>query len=1194
MFPHSTVHNVPPPPPLLPSPLPLCPPHLYEPSLPLQPPFSPPATSASSVGCTSASCPARPFEDPTAATRHHAAFPTPIQSLHPPAPAPCAIQPPTPASLYLSLTPHCRSYPQPGSTPLAFAPCAVPSPTSVRLSAAPDRLSLPQRTSAPPVPAPGAFQHPTPTPPPVSPLLPTPSIFPPPLGLAHPQSSPFINSPIPLSPVSRPRILFCIYHSASFRCPLGSPTFSPPALPTFSLPATRLTQLDYPLPLPLPLCSPPFLPHLAPPAHPHLPWNSALPSPLCPPPVPTPCSPTLHHPRPPPPPLQPANTSLSTGPQPAPPLGPNPLQLPGPLYPLFTPLRTAFPPFFHFPKLTPRTPGLCQGVPSPFDALLSQPPATHTATARHAASVTMAQHPASGERQTREPLGDLGGPAAEPPPTLPLPHFNRAAEAAEDGQQSCTGRGNGGCGGRGSRVAEERAAEAAREGAAAAARERRQRLHGKGRQGPCVGWGNRSRGGYRDRTRRGRTDHSRCGCRITTGEAAGGTMAGEAAESEAVGEAAGSAAGEAVGSAVGEAAESAAGEAAGSAAGEAAGSAAGEGCGSAAGGAAGAAAGEAAADAAGEAAGSAAGEAEIAAAVEVEQILAVEAAQTAAVRPQGLQQVRLQGLLHVRLQGPRQARLQGPRLVRLRQITAVGAAGPAANAGNTQQGRRDRKGASSKRQQQGWARGHRGNREGEVSVVPTGVGTERGNVIVIEEDEGEDVMHIDGPLAHTHACDAPKPPESPHSPNTPTQQAAPSHHPPQAAETHPQGLAPQAHGSGGTRPLDPHLHPPPAGFPTSGPLGSHHPPHTACPICPHGGGCLEERGDAHRAPPPGEPPILPPTTLWPHSPPFLHKQAQTTRLAAGKNRAEEAEGPTATARPPTHTPAPLLHLHRAMGADQPTLPHSAPPLLCPPPGGGGRDRYGGRPSGSTPELRSASKPHSTLYPASPPTLTYRQAGLRDPRGGEGWHFRFAGDTPPEQLSGCPHPSSPTGPDPDAILSELRPPHGSPLQPVSDATAPIDPADTATSPRRQVFTDAQWQTLDSVDWTEYFSPERIHARPLRRVPERVRGGYLDVLSAILVRIAQDPEAAGPTFLLAAARRLFSLFQRRHPTAHTRLPLQRASPALVESFRFSGARADRPGSADGARGSSHLTASRLLEAQALEACVPVTPLPCTLPV
>ncbi|CAI7890418.1 unnamed protein product [Closterium sp. NIES-54] len=163
---------------------------------------------------------------------------------------------------------------------------------------------------------------------------------------------------------------------------------------------------------------------------------------------------------------------------------------------------------------------------------------------------------------------------------------------------------------------------------------------------------------------------------------------------------------------------------------------------------------------------------------------------------------------------------------------------------------------------------------------------------------------------------------------------------------------------------------------------------------------------------------------------------------------------------------------------------------------------------------------------------------------------------------------PTGGDPLGAQAD----HGVPSIASSDTTASIDPNDTATSPDQVVrcpacrsslanrralqhhtpfchpvdtarrahavhdttsilpslsqpratgiqFTDAQWQTLDSVDWTEYFSPERIHARPLRRVPERVRGGYLDVIRAILARISQDPKAAGPTFLLAATPTLF---------------------------------------------------------------------------
>ncbi|CAI5968769.1 unnamed protein product [Closterium sp. NIES-64] len=69
-----------------------------------------------------------------------------------------------------------------------------------------------------------------------------------------------------------------------------------------------------------------------------------------------------------------------------------------------------------------------------------------------------------------------------------------------------------------------------------------------------------------------------------------------------------------------------------------------------------------------------------------------------------------------------------------------------------------------------------------------------------------------------------------------------------------------------------------------------------------------------------------------------------------------------------------------------------------------------------------------------------------------------------------------------------------------------------------FTNAQWRSLDCVRWSEYFAPERIHARPLRRIPPRVRGGYLDILCAILARVSQDPEAPGPTLLLAAATSL----------------------------------------------------------------------------
>ncbi|CAI7924674.1 unnamed protein product, partial [Closterium sp. NIES-53] len=205
-------------------------------------------------------------------------------------------------------------------------------------------------------------------------------------------------------------------------------------------------------------------------------------------------------------------------------------------------------------------------------------------------------------------------------------------------------------------------------------------------------------------------------------------------------------------------------------------------------------------------------------------------------------------------------------------------------------------------------------------------------------------------------------------------------------------------------------------------------------------------------------------------------------------------------------------------------------------------------------------------PPHPPSLTTRPVRPGDP-------------TPSSVAPSPPLPtpllhevgeSSPTLLSGDPLGAQAD--HGVPCTASSDATAPIDPTDTATSPDQVVrcptcrsslanrralqyhtpfchpadaarraqavhdttsilpslsqpratgiqFTDAQWQTLDTVDWTEYFSPERIHARPLQRVPERVRRGYLNVLSAILARIAQDPEVAGPTFLLAAAPTLF---------------------------------------------------------------------------
>ncbi|CAI5959665.1 unnamed protein product [Closterium sp. NIES-65] len=1154
-------------------------------------------------------------------TPRRLSHPHPIST--PPAPAPCAIQPPTPASLYLSLTPHCRSYPQPGSTPLAFAPCAVPSPTS-------------------------------------SPPSPTPSIFPPPWG-----------SPI---------------RSASFRCPLGPPTFSPPAFQPSHYPLPGSRQLDYPLPfapsslfptLPSPLgstCPPP----------PPVEFCPALPT-SGPPPVPTLCSPTTTSPPPPHLHYSPPTLPLSTGPQPAPPLGP---QSP----PTVRPPLPSLPPTAH-------------RFPHPFSISPSQPPAPR-----------------------------------------PLP--GRAAEAAEGGAAKAAREGAMGVVGEGAaEVAEERAAEAAREGAAAAARERAAEAAREGAAGTVT-------------LARQRAEAMETGGGATgaAGKGVTGTGARESAAPAVARE-----------------------------------------------GTAGARVGEGTT---------------VASKVEGEAV--AEAAGRAIARP-------------------------------------VGAAGAAANAGKHTAGPAETaKGASSKAAAGGVGSEDIGaTGEGEVSVVPTGVGTEEGDVIAIEEDEGEDVMHIDGPLAQYLTPDgeadpAPLQPhvEVPPLPPMPVPMLAegpmeglgetlrtephegapiltsrpPAHPPPRAplphphpqvpvvsrgaakalaflAEPcsptptllhgqppspsptpdptvaggppgehaahlcpHPQGLLraprgaaralafleepcsptptntqppptgplpPPPPGPPPTRPSTPTSNPPSRpGSPRVAPLGSHHPLHTARPICSHGAGCFEERGDAHRAPPAWRTthppsthpfgPTAPPSFTnrrgqpgWPpaeeqgqrrqrvspprppnlhsrpapappqghgsgpaHSPPFCPSRAVSpsqvaaaaiaTGMEAVGLRDAPMEDATDSPSHPSHPfhvddplPQPmvigegqggllgqgrqvfetpekvragisdLLAIHRPSSSPAaPTLPvpqdrtrtyaevtRSVPSFLPP----------ATQPGASLPtpmETDQVLRPcHAHLDGVAPPPVhpvAQEVTSSRDeasaptetpppgvaepslePHPAEGQEHTTAhtSGSPPRPPSPASTPVPVRGPALSCAtppLSSLTPPmhgagesspplipgdplgaqaaHGVPSTASSDATAPIDPADTATSPDQVVscptcrsslanrralqhhipfchpadaarraqaaqdtasiipslsqpratgiqFTDAQWQTLDSVDWTEYFSPERIHARPLRRVPERVRGGYLDVLSAILVRIAQDPEAAGPTFLLAAAPTLF---------------------------------------------------------------------------
>ncbi|CAI5947839.1 unnamed protein product [Closterium sp. NIES-65] len=1382
MFPHSPVHNVPPPPPLLPSPLPLCPPHLYEPYFPLQPPFPP-----------------QLLPHPAWAAPLHPALPGPsVTQLPPPGttppfPPPSNLYTPCPCSLRNPATYPSLPLPLPNSTPPFLPPAKVYTPCFCSLGCAVPNLPPPFRGTRPPLPPPANLCTPCscplcpPTPylnPPQSPPSPTPSIFPPPWGSPirsyHPSSFP----QFPLSPVSRPRILFCIYHSASFRCPLCPPTFSPPASQPSHYPLPGSRQLDYPLPfapsslfptLPFPLgstCPPP----------PPVEFCPALPT-SGPPPVPTPCSPTATSPPPPHLHYSPPTLPLSTGPQPAPPLGPNPLQLSGPLYPLFHPLRTAFPTLFPFPQANPPHPGLCQGVPSPFDALLSQlqqltpPPPGMLPLARGELAADTA----------REGVSEFV--------------CEGAAEAAEDGAAKAAREGAMGVVGEGAaEAAEERAAEAAREGAAAAARERAAGAAREGAAGTVTL--------ARQRAEAMETGFAGVGATEPAAVSAGGTAVEEAIGTAPV-EAARTAAGATeatVGAGIGGGATGAAGK-----------------------GVTGTGARESAAPAVARegTAGARVGEG-TAVASKAEGEAAAEAAGRAIARP-------------------------------------VGAAGAAANAGKHTAGpagpAETAKGASSKAAAGGVGSGDIGaTGEGEVSVVPTGVGTEEGDVIAIEEDEGEDVMHIDGPLAQyltldgeadpaalqphveipplppmpvpmlaegpmeglgetlrtepregapiltsrppahpppgaplphphpqvpvvsrgaakalaflaepcsptptllhgqlpspsptpdptvaggppgehaAHLCPHPQgllraprgaaralvfleepcsptptntqpPPTGPLPPPPPgppptRRRTAPTrppnrlpspHHPPQAAETHPQGLAPQAHGSGGTRvegptgeattgptqislpppfvprsnlhtgptPRPPPPTPSPGRVPHEWPRWAAITPHTQLArSVPTEGDVSRREGMQTEHPPPGEPPILPPPTPLAPQPPLpsqtgADNQVAAAAIATGREAVGLRDAPMADATDsPSHPSHPsmsttpyrnpwqvfetpeevragisdLLAIHRLSSSPAaPTLPvpqdrtrtyaevtrsvpsfippatqlgaslptpmetdrvlrpcHShldgvAPPLVqpvaqevtssrdeasapteTPPPGvaepslephpAEGQEHTTAHTSGSPPRPPS---PASTPVPARGPALSCATPPL-------------SSLTPPPRGAGEPSPPLIPG---DPLGAQAA--HGVPSTASSDATAPIDPADTATSPDQVVscptcrsslanrralqhhipfchpadaarraqaahdtasiipslsqpratgmqFTDAHWQTLDSVDWTEYFSPERIHTCPLRRVPERVRGGYLDVLSAILVRIAQDPEAAGPTFLLAAAPTLF---------------------------------------------------------------------------
>ncbi|CAI5969764.1 unnamed protein product [Closterium sp. NIES-65] len=366
------------------------------------------------------------------------------------------------------------------------------------------------------------------------------------------------------------------------------------------------------------------------------------------------------------------------------------------------------------------------------------------------------------------------------------------------------------------------------------------------------------------------------------------------------------------------------------------------------------------------------------------------------------------------------------------------------------------------------------------TVAGGSTGRARGGLLRAPRGAARALVFLEEPCSPTPTNTQPPPtgPLPPPPPGPP---------PTRQPETHPQGLAPQAHGSGGTRvegptgeattgptqislpppfvprskpphwpsPLDPHLQPPlPAGFPRVAPLGMPSPPtHSLPDLFPRRGIVSRREGMQQSTPPPGEPPILPPPTPLAPQPPLpstnrrgqpgwppAEEQGQRVsprgggldRYWEGGRRVEGCAMADATDSP--------SHPSHPFHVDDP-LPQ---PMVIGE-GQGGLLGQGPHPSSAQP-----ARPTPTLYPASPPTLTYRQAGLRDPRGGPdpdvcGGHPVCPFFIPPATQPGA---SLPTPMETDRVL---RPCHSHldgvappPVQPVAqEVTSSRDEASAPT-------------------------------------------------------------------------------------------------------------------------------------------------------
>ncbi|GJP82181.1 hypothetical protein CLOP_g12390 [Closterium sp. NIES-67] len=324
-------------------------------------------------------------------------------------------------------------------------------------------------------------------------------------------------------------------------------------------------------------------------------------------------------------------------------------------------------------------------------------------------------------------------------------------------------------------------------------------------------------------------------------------------------------------------------------------------------------------------------------------------------------------------------------------------------------------------------------------------------------------------------------------------------------------------------------------------------PHAAPPLSPSTA-LAPERMAIDDSDAPLGPPLGPGRT----TPPGDRTYAQSAHTHSGPPLEPDAALAPATI-PPPHTatsqapmvPPPSSHpggaFSRPSAIDPhppPTPAHSLTPAADPatgvfpsPQDAGAAPRPSGPPS-TSPPLATSPPPLTPVRtqvagePPSPMPGDYRPDPVVEPAAstassGETAHTDHADESTPAHEVRCPTCLNLMA---DDRALRHHTPHCTPSNEARHVQARQEAASVGGSLSRPgssvpVFSDMQWAQLDSVDWRKYFSPSRTHARPLRRIPPRVRGGISDVLRAITARMEQYPDADGPHFLFTAVPTLF---------------------------------------------------------------------------